>query len=222
MHRSTKVKVRRCVRVKRSHPVQASDTWGARVLMIIIDEPGPVTKAQVGCFVVAARRYSRMARAHSVSEHRRPVDNEVGLRCVRASVAVLRKSSSVWHDMAVSHRRAHRQRCARQANQRRAADGCPTCADDDKLGNDDDVMTCDITQMITHKKNIFVKHFRCLRSLGFHTVRRGQQAEASGATHKLARRHDMLYVTCDRVWLCRVVRASPHACPVRVARTVAP
>ena len=145
MHRSTKVKVRGCVRVKRSHPVQASETCGARVPMRITDEPGPVMKAQVGCFVVAARRYLRMARAHSVSEHRRPVDNEVGLRCVRASVAVLRKSSSVWHDVAVSHRRAHRQRCTQKANQRRAADGCPTCADDDKLGNDDDVMTCDIT-----------------------------------------------------------------------------
>jgi hypothetical protein len=221
MHRSTKVKVRRCVRVKRSHPVQASDTWGARVLMRIIDEPGPVTKAQVGCFVVAARRYSRMARAHSVSEHRRPVDNEVGLRCVRALWQSCAKVVR-WHDMAVSHRRAHRQRCTRQANQRRAADGCPTCADDDKLGNDDYVMTCDITQMITDNKITFVKHFRCLWSLGFHTVRRSQQASASGATHKLAHRHDMLSVTCDRVWLCRVVRASPHSCPVRVARTVAP
>ena len=189
---ASKVKVRRCVRVKRSRPIQASETWGARVLMRIIDESGPVTKAQVGCFVVAAWRYSRMARAHSVSEHRRPVDNEVGLRCVRASVAVLSKSSSVWHDVAVSHRRAHRQRCTQKANQRRAADGCPTCADDDKLGNDDDVMTCDITQMITHKKNIFVKHFRCLRSLGFHTVRRSQQASASGATPKLAHRHDTI------------------------------
>ena len=142
---ASKVKVRRCVRVKRSRPIQVSEPWGARVLMRITDESGPVTKAQVGCFVVAAWRYSRMARAHSVSEHRRPVDNEVGLRCVRASVAVLRKSSSVWHDVAVSHRRAHRQRCTQKANQRRAADGCPTCADDDKLGNDDDVMTCDIT-----------------------------------------------------------------------------
>ena len=190
--------------LKRSHPVQASETCGARVPIRVADEPGPVTKAQVGCFVVAARRYSRMACAYSVSEHRRPVDNEVGLRCVRASVAVSRKSSSVWHDVAVSHRRAHRQCCTRKANQRRAADGCPTCADDDKLGNDDDVMTCDITQMITHTKTLFVKSHRCLWSLGFHIDRRGQQAEASGATHT--------------AWLRR--RACPAARPVRVPHPV--
>ena len=147
-----------------------------------------------GCRTVVFENGTR--RAHSVSEHRRHVDDEVGLRFVRASVAVLRKSSSVWHDMAVSHRRAHRQRCTRQANQRGAADGCPTCADDDKLGNDDYVMTCDITQMITDNKITFVKHFRCLWSLGFHTVRRSQQASASGATHKLAHRHD-IYAVCN-------------------------
>ena len=188
--------------------------------MRVIDEPGPVTKAQVGCFVVAARRYSRMACAYSVSEHRRPVDNEVGLRCVRASVAVLRKRSSVWHDVAVGHRRAHRQRCTRQANQRRAADGCPTCADDDKLGNDDNVMTCDITQMITHTKTLFVNPSL---SLVFGIPHRPARSAGRGLpgsnTHKLAR--PAMICINNRVCLCRVVRASPHACPVRVPRPVA-
>eukprot|EP00966_Prymnesium_polylepis_P021357 491420-Prymnesium_polylepis.1 len=48
------------------------------------------------------------------------VGNTITLRFVRASVAVLRKSSSVWHAVTVSHRRAHRQRCTRKANQRTA------------------------------------------------------------------------------------------------------
>ena len=152
-------------------------------------------------------------RAHSVSEHRRPVDNEVGLRFVRASVAVLRKSSSVWHAVAVSHRRAHRQRCTRKANQRRAADGCPTCAHDDKLGNDDDVMTCDITQMITHTKLFLLNAF---------VISGLWDSTPTGEVSRPRPREQHTQTTAYAIvrWLCRVVRASPHACPGRVPRPV--
>jgi hypothetical protein len=115
--------------VKYLHPVQFSGDLrysrsrvdeGLRSASIL----GRKRWSQVGCFVVAARRCSRMARAHSV--HRRP-DTEVGLRLVRASGADLRKGES-----GVIRCRCEQLESALAALRRRPTSaerpvGCPTC-----------------------------------------------------------------------------------------------